>query len=158
MSETPHIRAYINPQPAMSESEQRKLIERYEPAEIYVETRTGEHREAWIESLRSGDTALVPELFVLAKAQGRKDARFADMLRAERAIADQRAVLMEASSGQHAPDKRQWAKMRDRAQGQLGNAVKKGKVGKQPLGYWFNLVPEIANYIAGLKSRRKRKR
>ena len=147
MSETAHIRAYINPQPALSEAEQRKLIERFAPAEIYVETRIGQNREAWIESLRSGDTALVPELFVLAKAQGRKDARFADMLRAERAIADQRAVLMEASSGQHAPDKRQWAKMRDRAQDLLGNAVKKGKVGKQPLGYTDQELETIRGII-----------
>ncbi len=147
MSNTPHFRAYINPQPALSESEQRTLVEKYQLAESYVQTRVGGDREAWITSLREGNIALVPELFVLAKAIGRKDSRFADLLKAERLIQDRGAVLMEASSGHSSSDKRHWPAMRDRAHEMLGNAVKKGKVGKQPLGYTDQELESIRGII-----------
>ena len=147
MSKTPHFRAYLNPQPALSEAEQRAIVDKYELAECYVQPRNGEDRAGWIESLRVGDIALVPELFVLAKAIGRKDSRFSDLLKAEHAIRDHGAVLMEASSGHSAGDKRHWPAARDRAQDMLGSAVKKGKVGKQPLGYTTHELETIWGII-----------
>lgn len=143
----PHFRAYLNPQPALSEAEQKALVGKYELAECYIQSRTGGDRDAWIASLRDGNIALVPELFVLAKAIGRKDSRFADLLKAERCIRDRGAILMEASSGHSASDKRHWPAMRDRAHDMLGNAVKKGKVGKQPLGYTDQELESIRGII-----------
>lgn len=130
-----HIRAYINPQPSLSEAEQRKLVDKYEPGEIYVETRDGEGRDAFIKALRPGDIALVAELFCLARAMRGQEKRYADLLRAERDIADQNASTMEASSAHQSTDRKTWAKMRDRAYDILGSAVKKGKVGKKPFEY-----------------------
>ena len=72
MSTEPHYRAYLNPQAALSEAEQKALIEKYNPAETYTEGRGGMGRKEWIDSLRPGNLALLPELFVLAKATGGK--------------------------------------------------------------------------------------
>lgn len=134
MVKTIHIRAYINPQPALSEAEQKALVSRYEPDATYTESR-GEPREAWIASLREGNAALVAELFVLAKATGRKDARFRDLMIARDEIDDAEAFILEASTGHRSDDKAQWKLMRERAEEMLGGAVKAGKVGRQPHGY-----------------------
>lgn len=129
--ENSHYRAYINPQPAMSEAEQLALIEPFKPVETYSEAR-GELREHWIHSLRSDAIALLPELFVLAKATGRKDVRLADLLLAKDEI---EVPILEASSGLRSDDRAQWRKMLAHAKDRLGGAVKVGKVGKKPFGY-----------------------
>ena len=134
MSIDTHIRAYLNPQPALSEGAQKGLIAAFSPGAIYTESRN-EPREAFITSLRAGNAALVPELFVLAKATGRKDVRFSDLLMAKDEIHEIGAFLLEASSGHRSDDRAQWPKMRQRAKEMLGGAVKAGKVGKQPHGY-----------------------
>ena len=134
MSTSPDYRAYLNPQPALSEAEQKALIAKYEPRSIYVESRK-ESREHWIESHRPTSIALVPELFVMAKAAGRKEARFADLLGAKDDLHERGVYIVEASTGHQSNDKKQWQIMRDRARDMLGNAVKKGKVGKPALGY-----------------------
>lgn len=126
------IRAYINPQPALSEADQRRLVDPLEPAEIYVETRN-ETREDWIESLRPGSVALVPKLFVLAKAIGRKDGRLSDLLLAKDEIHGAGSHILEADTGHRSSE--QWNQMLARANDDLSGAVKSGKVGKQPFTY-----------------------
>lgn len=134
MLENTHIRAYLNPQPSLSESEQKALIAPFSPEAVYTESRN-EPREAFITSLRDGNAALVPELFVLAKATGRKDGRLSDLLTAKDEIHEAGAFILEASTGHRSDNKAQWPKMRQRAKEMLGGAVKAGKVGRQPHGY-----------------------
>ena len=134
MSTDPHYRAYLNPQPALSEAAQKALVEKYNPAETYVEGRGGGRKE-WIDSLRAGNFALLPELFVLAKATGGKDKRYADLLVAADCARERGAVIVEASSGHRMDDKKQRLAMRDRAYAMLDGAVKSGRAGKPPLGY-----------------------
>jgi len=105
------------------------------PAETYVEGRRGTTREAWIDSLRPGDAGLVPELFALAKVEGRKDRRYADLLHAKDAIHERGALIYEASTGHRSDDRKQWPQMRDRAYALLDGAVKSGKKGKPQLGF-----------------------
>lgn len=128
------IRAYVNPQPALSEADQRRLVDPLEPAEIYVETRN-ETREDWIESLRHGSVALIPRLFILAKAIGRKDGRLSDLLLAKDEIHGAGSHILEADTGHRSNDRKQWNLMLARAKDDLSGAVKKGKVGKQPFVY-----------------------
>lgn len=135
MNTAPHFRAYLNPQAALAESEQKALVEKYAPSETYTEGRVASARQDWITSLRTGNRALVPELFILAKATGGKDKRYTDLLLAMDAIHDRGAVVMEASTGLLSDDKAQRATMRDRAYAMLDGAVKSGKAGKPPLGF-----------------------
>lgn len=134
MLKNTHIRAYLNPQPALPEAEQKALIASFSPSAVYTESRN-EPREAFITSLRDGNAALVPELFVLAKATGRKDGRLSDLLTAKDEIHEAGAFILEASTGDRSDDRAQWARMRQRAKEMLGGAVKAGKVGRQPHGY-----------------------
>lgn len=147
--ENNHIRAYLNPQPAFSEAEQRAIVAPFNPAETYVESR-GESRDSFIGSLRSGDEALVPELFVLAKADGRKDTRVADLFVAWDEILAIGAVIVEGSTKHRSDDKAQRREMRTRAQEALGRAAKAGKVGKKPFGY---LPEELRTMQAIMESR-----
>ena len=134
MSTKPHYRAYLNPQAALSEAEQKALVEKYNPAETYVEGR-GAGRKEWIDSLREGNFAMLPELFVLAKATGGKDKRYADLLVAADCARERGAIIVEASSGHRMDDKKQRLAMRDRAYAMLDGAVKSGRAGKPPLGF-----------------------
>lgn len=134
MVEKSKYRAYVNAQPALSEAAQLALVAAYNPEETYSETR-GETRDYWLRSLRGDAIALLPELFVLAKATGRKDSRLSDLLMAKDEIHDAGIAIVEASSGLRSDDRAQWRKMLARATDMLGGAVKAGKVGKKPLGY-----------------------
>ena len=134
MSTEPHYRAYLNPQAALSEAAQKALVEKYNPAETYVEGRSGGRKE-WIDSLREGNFALLPELFVLAKATGGKDKRYADLLIAADCVRERGAVIVEASSWHRMDDKKQRTAMWDRAYAMLDSAVRLGKSGKPPLGF-----------------------
>lgn len=129
----PDYRIYINPQPAMSELAQREAVAAYK-GEIYVESRR-ESRSDLIGSLRKSSIVVVPDLFILAKAEGRKDRRLADLLEAKDEIHSAGAYILEASSETRSNDRGQWSKMRERAKAMLGGAVKAGRVGKQPLEY-----------------------
>jgi hypothetical protein len=149
MENSPHIRAYLNPQPALSEAEQKALVAPFQPAAIYTESRN-EPREAFIGSLRNGNAALVPELFVLAKATGRKDGRFSDLMIAKDEIHDAGAFILEASTGHRSDNRAQWPKMRQRAKEMLGGAVKAGKVGRQPHGY----TPDELSAMRAIKDSR----
>ncbi len=135
MSTSLHFRAYINPQAALSEAQQKTLVAPLAPSETYTEGRHGSSRQTWIDSLRNRNAALVPELFVLAKVEGGKDKRYADLLLAKDAVHDRGAFLYEASSGHRSDDRKQWAIMRDRAYAMLGGAILSGKRGKPPLGF-----------------------
>ena len=134
MENSPHIRAYLNPQPALSEAAQKALVAPFQPSAVYIESRN-EPREAFINSLRDGNAALVPELFVLAKATGRKDGRLSDLLTAKDDIHAAGAFILEASTGHRSDNRAQWLKMLHRAKEMLSGAVKSGKVGRQPHGY-----------------------
>src|SRR5260221_14753621 len=125
MSTKPDNRAYLNPQAALGEAEQKALVAPYEPSETYIEGRA-QHRAAWIASLRPTSFAVVPELFVLGKAAGRKDGRFADLLLAAGQIQRRGNVIIEASSGVRS-DGKKWDAALDRAHDMLGRAAKKGK-------------------------------
>ena len=136
MSTEPHYRAYLNPQAALSEAEQKALVDKYAPAATYNQARKEEDRLDWFESLREGNFALVPELFILAKATGSQDRRYADLLSAKDTIHDDRnAVIVEASTGHRSDDRKQWALMRDRAYAMLNGAIKSATAGKPKLGF-----------------------
>ena len=125
----------MNPQAALPEAQQKALVAPLTPSEVYTEGRHGKTRQDWIDSLRDGNGALVPELFTLAKVQGGKDKRYADLLTAKDAVHDRGAFLYEASSGHRSDDRKQWAAMRDRAYAMLDSAVRQGKKGKPKLGF-----------------------
>lgn len=124
------LRAYINPQPAMSEGAQKAILEKFEVAETYTEDRRGDKRENWIASLRDYSTAVVPELFIIAKPTGWQDRRYADLLSIKDEIHGRGSFILEASSGFRSNDRAQWLKMRDRAYAMLNGAVRKRKSGR----------------------------
>lgn len=132
-------RAYINPQPAMSELAQRGAVETYKPGAIYVQSRN-EDRAAWIQSLRKGSIALVADGFLLAKATGRTDRRFADLLEAKDEIHGRGACIKEASTGNNSCDLREWGLMRTRALHMLSRAVKKGRGQGKRQGYEYTPI------------------
>ncbi len=141
MSTKSDNRAYINPQAALGEAEQKGLVAPYEPTATYIEGRA-QTRAAWIASLRPTSTAIVPELFCLAKAAGRKDGRFADLLLAAGQVCRRGVVLVEASSGARS-DGKKWDATLERAREMLGRAVKKGKPGKPRLGFTREEVKDM---------------
>lgn len=141
MSTEQHFRAYINPQAAMSEAEQKTLVEKFAPAEIYIERRhkkapkEAPMRQAWLDSLRKGESALVPDFFTAARLVRGKDKRYSDLLTVKDQIHDLGAIIVEAATGNKSNDRKQWAAMRDRAYAMLDGASRLGKKGKASLGF-----------------------
>lgn len=133
------FRAYLNPQPSSSEGQQRLAVGKFDPTATYVQSR-GEDRADLIQSLRKGDAALVSDLFVLAKAVGRTDRRFSDMLEAKDEIHGRGAYIVEASTGHRSDDRKQWPAMRDRARKMFGAAVKKGRGQGKRQGYEYTAI------------------
>jgi|GEM_PF-5525648 len=140
MSTSSDYRAYLNPQGALSESEQKALVEAWAAkngvkiGQWYVESRK-ETREAWIGSLRGTSIAVVPMAFVIAKATGRKDTRYADFLCAAHEISREGNYFIDASTGRRSDSKKDWPLMREDAKQMLGRAVKAGKDGRPAYEY-----------------------
>lgn len=135
MSTDTDLRAYVNPQPAAPEKAQKLVIESLGRVQTYIEGRHGEARQVWIDSIRPTSTAVVSDLFVLAKASGRKDKRYADLLVAKDDIHGIGSHILEASTGRRSNNKAEWPLMRDRAYAMLDGAVKSGKVGRPARGF-----------------------
>lgn len=135
MERVDDLRAYINPQPGFSEAEQKMALAALRIRALYVQTRRGEDRTKWIESLRRTSVAVVAELYVLARATGRKDKRVADLLLAKDDVHAAGSYILEASTGLRSNVHRQWKEMLKRAETMLAKAVKRGKRGRRKYDY-----------------------
>lgn len=110
-----NTRGYVNPQPPQyGEAWQVAMLAKLKPDEIYHEHRN-QPRNKLIMSLRPGEILVIPELCLLARARGRKDARCTDLLVARDEIHDRKACILEASTGHRSDNKKQWSVMRERA-------------------------------------------
>src|SRR5690242_13111989 len=91
MSKKQEIRSLCNPVPRLSEATQRALL----TGEIYK----FEDRGRFILSVRPGNFAEVVEVYLLADANLRADARKRDLLKTWERIEDRGGIILEQSTG-----------------------------------------------------------
>ena len=105
MDKKPDIRSFWNPVPRLGEAAQKSVL----TGELYGPTQ----RDALIRSVRPGSVVEVAELYLLAKADLRADARRNDLLKTMAAIEGKPhfGIVVEASTGRRSDNPKQSREM-----------------------------------------------
>lgn len=119
MVEKVDYRGLVNPLPGFPEPEQRKLIAKYEPSEIYVIDRDSNHDEI-IRQQRPPKAVVVAHTALAARQRGKVLDRYANLLEFKDAIHSRGGHIRDASTGMRSDRRSEWEKMRAEARTVLG--------------------------------------
>jgi hypothetical protein len=140
MSGKPDYRGFVNPVPGISQGEQKELMAKYGPSDVYTIAK-GVGREDFIKQLRKSRVALVAWTALLAKRGGTKESRYADLMEAKDDIHARGSHIREAATGLRSDRPADWRKMRAAAGEMLGRLARSAKNpikaarGSPPLNY-----------------------
>lgn len=133
-------RGLVNPTPGFPEPEQRRLIAKYEPSEVYVIDRGATH-DTIISQQRRPRAIVVAHIALAARQRGKVLDRYANLLEFRDAIHDRGGHIRDASTGLRSDRRNEWEKMRAEARTVLGRIAKgaksaiNGRRGTPPLDY-----------------------
>ncbi len=125
LSKNPSVRIYIRPLRDYREQAQRRDVGKYEDGTFYVEKsragkRVADVRAAWISSLRPGDLAVVPKLWVLPRSQSDGKLRpSVDFAAVVAEVLGRGAVLIEGATGVASNDTKRWRQLLQQSAGRI---------------------------------------
>jgi hypothetical protein len=157
MAEKPEYRALIQPVRNLSEAEQRKLLARFEPAEVYV-CKVAADFENFVKQMRPPRIALVVSAGLLAEQKGRKSNRVDEMVAVKVAIHKRGCSITDNKSRNSL---KSWVSMaaegddvcRRLAQG--AKSVLNGRKGSQPLSDFYSDT-DLRDLLRVLESKKYR--
>ncbi len=138
MKEKPDYRGLINPLSGFPELEQREIIAKFNPSDIYVIGRNIDH-DAIVKAQRHPKAIVVAHTALAARQRGVKSTRYAYLLEFRDDIHSRGGFILEASTGLRSD--RDWPKMREAALPILGRIAQgsrsaiNGRRGTPPLSY-----------------------
>lgn len=140
MTEKPEYRALIQPVRNLSEAEQRKMLARFEPAEVYV-CKVSNDFDNFVKQMRSPRVALVVSAGLLAEQRGTKATRVEEMVAMKVAIHKRGCSITD---NKDLNSLKSWPAMKAggedvcRRLSQGAKSVLNGRKGSQPLADYYS--------------------
>ena len=125
MVEKTDFRGVINPVKSIPEAEQRELIAKYQPSEVY-DLGKGEH-ETVIRQQRPPRAVVVSDAALLGEQRGNKTARFDSFLWFKNELHKRGGWFMEARTGLRSNRPKDWAIIRRTAEAMCGRLAQGAK-------------------------------
>lgn len=119
-------RGVVNPVPGVSETEQRELVAKYEPSEIYTLGRDAAPDDV-IKQTRPPRAVVVSDLALLAEPRGNKAARTDSFVWLKTEIHRKGGFVVEARTGRRSNRPKDWLAMRQDAERMCGRMAQGAK-------------------------------
>jgi hypothetical protein len=116
---TVEYRGVIQPLPSLREPEQREIIAKFEPTEVYCLGRESTHDDI-LRQQRQGRVVVTPWAACLARQKGNKDSRIANLLEFKDDLHSRGGYILEAKTGLQSNKAADWRAMREKAAQMLG--------------------------------------